>query len=97
MRISDWSSDVCSSDLRITLAFGAINQGLFGTQRIVLIALGAYLSIQGKFSAGMLVAFVAYADQFGTKIGNLVDKIVDFRMLRLHAERIADIDRKSVV
>lgn len=76
---------------RITLAFGAINQGLFGTQRIVLIALGAYLAIQGTFSAGMLVAFVAYADQFGTKIGSLVDKVVDFRMLRLHAERIADI------
>lgn len=39
----------------------------------------------------MLVAFVAYADQFASKIGSLVDKVVDFRMLRLHAERIADI------
>jgi ATP-binding cassette, subfamily B, bacterial CvaB/MchF/RaxB len=76
---------------RIGLAFGAINQYLFGTQRIVLIALGAYLAIEGKFSAGMLIAFVVYADQFSGKIGALIDKIVDFRMLRLHAERIADI------
>lgn len=76
---------------RITLAFGVINQNLFGAQRIVLIAWGAYLAIQGKFSAGMLVAYVAYADQFATKIGSFVDKLVDFRMLRLHAERIADI------
>jgi ATP-binding cassette, subfamily B, bacterial CvaB/MchF/RaxB len=76
---------------RISLVFGAINQYLFGTQRIVLIALGAYLAIEGKFSAGMLIAFVAYADQFSGKIGGLIDKIVDFRMLRLHAERIADI------
>lgn len=76
---------------RITLAFGAINQYLFGTQRIVLIALGAYLTIEGKFSAGMLIAFVTYAGQFSAKIGGLIDKIVDFRMLKLHAERIADI------
>ncbi len=76
---------------RITLAFGAVNQGLFGIQRIVLIALGAYLAIEGKFSAGMLIAFVAYADQFSSKMSGLVDKVVDFRMLKLHAERIADI------
>jgi ATP-binding cassette subfamily B protein RaxB len=76
---------------RISLAFNAINHGLFGTQRIVLIALGAYLAIKGRFSAGMLIAFVAYADQFGAKFGDLIDKVVQFRMLRLHAERIADI------
>lgn len=76
---------------RITLAFGVINQNLFGAQRIALIAMGAYLAIQSKFSAGMLVAYVAYADQFATKIASLVDKVVDFHMLRLHAERIADI------
>lgn len=76
---------------RITLAFGVINQSLFGALRIALIAMGAYLAIQGKFSAGMLVAFVSYADQVATKIGSLVDKIVAFRMLKLHAERIADI------
>lgn len=76
---------------RITSVFRALNQGIFGTQRILLIALGAYLSMQGKFSAGMLMAYVAYADQFAVKVGSLVDKCVDFRMLRLHAERIADI------
>jgi ATP-binding cassette subfamily B protein RaxB len=76
---------------RIVLIFSAINQGIFGAQRILLIAIGAYLAIQDKFSAGMLIAFVAYADQFSTRIGSLVDKIVEFRMLRLHAERIADI------
>ena len=76
---------------RITMAFGAMNQGLFGTLRVVLIALGSYLAIRGAFSAGMLIAFIAYADQFTTKTGSLIDKVVEFRMLRLHAERIADI------
>ena len=76
---------------RIALSFSVISQNLFGAQRVALIAMGAYLAILGKFSAGMLVAYVAYADQFATKIGGFVDKIVDFRMLKLHAERIADI------
>jgi ATP-binding cassette subfamily B protein RaxB len=76
---------------RITLSFGAISQGIFGAQRIILVALGAYMTIQRNFSAGMLIAFVAYADQFSTKMGSLIDKIIDLRMLRLHAERIADI------
>lgn len=76
---------------RITLAFSSINHSLFGVQRIILIALGAYLALRGKFSAGMLIAFVTYADQIGAKFGGLIDKVVEFRMLRLHAERIADI------
>ncbi|MGE8218479.1 MAG: peptidase domain-containing ABC transporter [Stenotrophomonas acidaminiphila] len=76
---------------RLSLSFGAINRGLFGAQRVMVIALGAYLVIQGEFSAGMLVAFVAYADQFTGKFGSFVDRFVAFRMLRLHGERIADI------
>jgi ATP-binding cassette subfamily B protein RaxB len=76
---------------RATLAFTALNQGLFGVQRTLLVSLGAWLCLSGTFSAGLLVAFVAYADQFSTRAGALVDKIVEFRMLRLHAQRIADV------
>lgn len=76
---------------RLGLIFGATNQGVFGAQRILLIALGAWLTIRGTFTAGMLVAYVAYADQFANKVGRLVDKAVEFRMLRMHAERLADI------
>jgi len=80
---------------RISLAFGIANQSLFGAQRIALVAFGAYLALKGRFSVGMLVAYVAYADQFATKISSLVDKAVDLSMLRLHAERIGDIASAS--
>jgi len=76
---------------RITLAFGAINKGVFGVHRVFLISVGALLAMRGSFSAGMLVAFISYADQFTSKVATLVDKIVDFKMLRLHAHRIADV------
>ncbi len=76
---------------RISLVFSAMNNGIFGIQRVALIAFGAYLVIKQEFSTGMLVAFISYADQFSNKIGSLIDKVVEFRMLKLHNERIAEI------
>jgi len=76
---------------RIGLAFNALNLGIFGTQRVFLIAIGGYMALNDALSAGMLVAFLSYADLFTSKAGSLVDKLIEFRMLRLHAERIADV------
>jgi len=76
---------------RIGLSSLAINHGIFGMLRVLLIALGAYFAMSGRFSAGMLVAFITYADQFGVRIGSLIDKIVDFEILAIHGARIADI------
>jgi ATP-binding cassette, subfamily B, bacterial CvaB/MchF/RaxB len=39
----------------------------------------------------MLIAFLAYADQFSTRGASLIDKLVDFKLLRLQGERLADI------
>jgi ATP-binding cassette subfamily B protein RaxB len=39
----------------------------------------------------MLLAFIAYKDQFLDRVSNLIDKAVDLTMLKLHAERLADI------
>ncbi|MFO3707290.1 peptidase domain-containing ABC transporter [Xanthomonas codiaei] len=76
---------------RFGLAFNALNQGLFGTQRVFVIAIGGYLALEGTLSAGMLVAFLAYADLFTSRAASLVDKSIELKMLHLHAERIADI------
>ncbi|GAP66409.1 ABC-type bacteriocin/lantibiotic exporter withN-terminal double-glycine peptidase domain [Mizugakiibacter sediminis] len=76
---------------RIGIGFGAVNQLLFGLLRIALLWWGARLVLDGAFSAGMLVAFAAYADQFTARGASLIDKLIEFRMLRLHAERLADI------
>ena len=76
---------------RWTLAFQASNGLVFGAGRVLLIGLAALLVLRGEFSVGMLVAFVAYADLFTRRAGNLIDHWNDFRMLGLHAERVADI------
>ncbi|MEO8280794.1 MAG: ATP-binding cassette domain-containing protein, partial [Ideonella sp.] len=43
------------------------------------------------FSVGMMLAFIAYKNQFIGRISELIDKGVDLRMLRLHSERLSDI------
>ncbi len=76
---------------RIGVVFEAINYLLFGAQRIAIIWLGALQVLNQQLSAGMLVAFIAYAELFTSRGRSLVDKWTEFRLLQLQAERIADI------
>jgi ATP-binding cassette subfamily B protein RaxB len=46
--------------------------------------------MDGGFSVGLLIAFIAYKDQFLQRVSELINKTVDLSMLRLHAERLAD-------
>jgi ATP-binding cassette subfamily B protein RaxB len=39
----------------------------------------------------MLMAFLAYRSQFDTRLSELISKYFDFKMLSLHAERLADV------
>lgn len=64
---------------------------IFNIERIAVIASGALVVIDGGFTAGMLIAYIAYKDQFTQRVSTLTDRYFDFRMLRVHAERLADI------
>ncbi|MBD8634292.1 peptidase domain-containing ABC transporter [Stenotrophomonas sp. CFBP 13725] len=76
---------------QLNISFGAANGLIFGLGRVVLIWGAALLVMEEEISVGMMVAFVAFADMFISRSTALADKWVDFRMLRLHAERLADI------
>lgn len=76
---------------RIGAVFGALSRLVFGAQRIALIWIAAWMTLRGEFTAGMLVVFVAYAELFAMRTGNLIDRLVEFRLLSVHAQRIADI------
>jgi ATP-binding cassette subfamily B protein RaxB len=76
---------------KLGLGFTSANQLVFGIERVAVIWLGAALALQNVFSVGMLMAYLAYKDQFAQRVGGLIDKWVEFRMLRLHGERLADI------
>ncbi len=67
------------------------NALIFGLEMVIVIWLAALLVMEGKFTVGMLYAFLGFKLLFLTRVINLIDKWNDFRMLDLHAERIADI------
>jgi len=75
----------------LTILHRAANGLIFGLENVAVIWLGTVLVMDGRFSVGMLFGFLSFKLLFLTRVNNLVDKAIDFRMLDLHAERIADI------
>ncbi|GFE88590.1 peptidase domain-containing ABC transporter [Steroidobacter agaridevorans] len=75
----------------LRLLFRIANTLLVGILAILVVWLGARRVLAGGMSVGMLLAFITYKDQFLGRISNLIDKLVDLSMLRLHADRLADI------
>ena len=64
---------------------------IFGLESVIVVWLGASIVIEGQLSVGMLFGFLGFKLLFINRIINLTDKLVEFRMLDLHAERVADI------
>jgi ATP-binding cassette subfamily B protein RaxB len=76
---------------KLNILSKSANVALFGFQSVLVVWIGAELVISGHFSIGMLFAFVAYKEQFNTRIGTLIDRVFDLRLLSLQAERLSDI------
>lgn len=76
---------------KLELGYRLANGLLFGLERVGVIAFGASLVLDGVFTAGALLAFLAYKDQFAHRVSVLIDRLFELRMLRLHGERLADI------
>lgn len=75
--------------LRILYALG---RGLLGGGFMILIVwLGTRQIVATELTVGMLMAFLAYRSQFDSRVTALIDKAIDLKMLRLHAERLADL------
>ena len=75
----------------VGIAQRAASALIFGLENVAVIWLGAIAVMDGKFSVGMLYAFLGFKLVFLARVNALVEKWNDFRMLDLHAERIADI------
>ena len=76
---------------KLGIAFHSLNGTLFGIENIAVVWLGAALVLDGGFSIGMLFAFIAYKQQFTSRITSFIEKGIEFKMLGLHTERVADI------
>ncbi|MCO7224310.1 peptidase domain-containing ABC transporter [Pleionea sp. CnH1-48] len=76
---------------RLRILFDSFQILLFGFENIIVIYIAATLVVDKTISVGMLVAFLAFKGQFRSKATSLIDKLIDFKMLRLHFQRLGDI------
>ncbi len=76
---------------RLGLGQSLLSQVLFGAEGIAVIYLGALRVLDQQFTMGMLMAFMAYKGQFSGRAAALIDKVFQFRMARIHLDRLADI------
>lgn len=96
-RRSAWLSlltDQVNADVRVqrlTLLYKHANGLLSGLENIAVVWLGAHFVSDGKLTVGALMAFIAYKTLFQTRMGALIDKIIEYRMLSVQADRLSDI------
>ncbi|UTW58823.1 peptidase domain-containing ABC transporter [Kordiimonas sp. SCSIO 12603] len=76
---------------KLGIWFQSANSGIFGIEHIILIYVAVQMVLSADFSVGMIFAFMAYKRNFTDKATALVEKAIEYRMLSLHLERIADI------
>ena len=80
---------------RLNVAYGVSKNFLFGIENVLVIYFGTQLIMSPSgsdvFTVGMFMAFMAYKSQLIQRFSSLVDKLIEFKMLGLHLERLADL------
>jgi ATP-binding cassette subfamily B protein RaxB len=97
-RESSWRNlHADSTNASIAVGRLQISQNLFqsivtGLQNVIVIyvAAGLILNAQG-FSVGMLFSFLSFRQTFTDRTVALINQVIQFRFLRLHLDRLADI------
>ncbi|MDO5614014.1 MAG: peptidase domain-containing ABC transporter [Paracoccus sp. (in: a-proteobacteria)] len=84
------NSSVRVGKYEITLSF--LQSAVIGIQTVLVIYLGAVMILDAQgFSVGMLMAFLSFRQTFSDRALSLVGEVMQFRLLRLHLERLSDI------
>jgi ATP-binding cassette subfamily B protein RaxB len=76
---------------KFDIVFSAASQSILGFSRILIIYLAIRAVFANEMSVGMVLAFLAYNDQFASRIDSFINTTLQLKMLSLHSERIADI------
>jgi ATP-binding cassette, subfamily B, bacterial CvaB/MchF/RaxB len=76
---------------RLNIGFATANGLIYGLENIVTVYVGAMLAMDNQLTIGMLYAFMSYKGQFLDKATKLLETAIQYRMLDLHLDRLADI------
>ncbi|WP_299264668.1 peptidase domain-containing ABC transporter [uncultured Psychrosphaera sp.] len=76
---------------RLNISFESFNKLLFGLENVFVIYFAAVMVMGNSLTVGMVLAFIAYKQQLTQRFANLIEQIIQFKMMRLHLDRISDI------
>lgn len=75
-------------DMYVDLASGLIA----GIKNIIIVYVAVVFIIESNgFSLGMLFAFTSYQGRFGSAASNLISKLITYKLLSVHLDRVGDI------
>ncbi|MFN7508846.1 MAG: peptidase domain-containing ABC transporter [Betaproteobacteria bacterium] len=87
-------ADVFNRDVRtekLGIVFSISQTAITGAATLAIFYLGARLVMDNELTVGMLIAFASYQATFTGRMQALIGYAFQWRMLGLHAERLADI------
>lgn len=76
---------------RWNIGYSTLNGLLFGIENLVVIYFAAMAVMGNVISLGMLYAFMAYKGRFVSSMDSLIEQWMEFKMLNLHFNRLADV------
>ena len=77
--------------MRLDVVFGLITPILTETANILVLVIGIYLTIQGKFTVGMITAFQGYLGSFMSPVSMLIGAGQTIVEMRTEMERVEDV------
>ncbi|WEF25814.1 peptidase domain-containing ABC transporter [Paracoccus sp. S3-43] len=88
-------ASVINSSVRVgkyEISLGFLQTAVIGIQTVLVIYLGARMILNADgLSVGMLMAFLSFRQTFSDRALSLVGEVMQFRLLKLHLERLSDI------
>jgi ATP-binding cassette subfamily B protein RaxB len=97
VRASQWLNlmqDSANEQIRvesITIINRTLGVLIFGMERLVVILLAATMSLKGDATIGLLLAYLAYRDQFASRILNVIDRGFEMRGISVLLTRLGDL------
>lgn len=76
---------------KLNLLYQLLDRIIFLIEYMLIIALGSINIINNDMSIGLLIAYISYSQQFITRYKNLIDKIIEYKMINIHIDRLSDI------
>jgi ATP-binding cassette subfamily B protein RaxB len=76
---------------RLGIVAEAISTLLFGAAHIAVVFIAAREVMAGAMSVGMIYAYLSFQQRFVGSVDTLIDHLLQFRMIKVHLQRLADI------